>query len=186
MVKQGNYALRKLSKSDLPQILDWRNDPVVRQNMYTDHVITVEEHVRWFEGLAQRKDQVHLVCEYAGQPIGVINFVQIDPQHQRAYWGFYMDPSLPPGRGAAMEFLALEYAFSVLHLRKLCCEVFSFNEGVIKLHKKFGFQQEGLYRYHVIKSGQPEDVVFLALFPEDFLPLKDKLQRVCFRQRKAS
>ena len=40
-----------------------------------------------------------------------------------------------------MEFFALDYAFLTLKIRKLCCEVFTFNSGVIKLHEKFGFDQ---------------------------------------------
>jgi RimJ/RimL family protein N-acetyltransferase len=81
-----------------------------------------------------------------------------------------------------MEYLALEYAFTSLDLRKLCCEVFSFNSPVVKMHQKFGFQQEGLYRGHILKSGQPEDVIALALFAEEWAQIKQRMERVCFRR----
>jgi RimJ/RimL family protein N-acetyltransferase len=45
-----------------------------------------------------------------------------------------------------MEALALEYAFSVLGLHKLCCEVLEFNKPVLGLHKKFGFEEEGFFK----------------------------------------
>jgi RimJ/RimL family protein N-acetyltransferase len=63
-----------------------------------------------------------------------------------------------------MEFFALDYAFLILKIRKLCCEVFTFNGGVIKLHEKFGFIQEGRFIEHYLKNGKYEDIVCLAKF----------------------
>lgn len=63
-----------------------------------------------------------------------------------------------------MEFFALDYAFTSLAIRKLCCEVFVFNTGVIKMHEKFGFLHEGRFSEHYIKNGKPEDIVCLAKF----------------------
>jgi UDP-4-amino-4,6-dideoxy-N-acetyl-beta-L-altrosamine N-acetyltransferase len=180
-VKQG-YSLRKMEKSDLAMVLAWRNQPLVRENMYTDHVISPDEHARWFEGIHSRTDMLHFVCEYQGKPFGIINFVGIDPRNGKALWGFYLGDTKSPGRGAAMEFLAIEYAFTVLKLRKLCCEVFAFNEPVIKMHLKFGFQQEGLYHAHVMKSGHPEDVAALALFSHDWANIRPRMEKICFRK----
>lgn len=45
-----------------------------------------------------------------------------------------------------MECLALNYAFYCLNLHKLSCEVLAFNTNVIKLHQKFGFKIEGVFR----------------------------------------
>jgi RimJ/RimL family protein N-acetyltransferase len=42
------------------------------------------------------------------------------------------------------------------------------NEPVWKLHQKFGFQQEALFRAHVIKAGQPVDVMGLGLLAGDW------------------
>jgi len=63
-----------------------------------------------------------------------------------------------------MEFFSLDYAFLTLKIRKLCCEVFTFNGGVIKLHEKFGFVQEGRFVEHYKKNEGYEDIVCLAKF----------------------
>jgi UDP-4-amino-4,6-dideoxy-N-acetyl-beta-L-altrosamine N-acetyltransferase len=182
MFEFNGYILRSIEEKDLPMVLEWRNKESVRNNMYTDHVISFEEHRKWFSGLQGRKDQIHLICECSGLTIGVVNFVQINPAFQRAFWGFYLGGEQPPGRGVAMEYVALEFAFTELKLRKLCCEVIAFNEGVLKLHKKFGFQEEGLYRQHIIKQGKVEDVVSLALFASAWQEQKTKLHKICFRR----
>ena len=183
MFKMNSYSLRQLEESDLPLILEWRNDETVRKNMYTDHIITIEEHKLWYANLNQRNDQLYFICECNEKPIGVVNFVQLDLHNHCAYWGFYLGGEQPPGRGAAMDYIALEYAFSIMKLCKLCCEVFIFNKGVIKLHQKFGFHEERVLKAHVIKAGQPEDVVSLALLSSDWESKKNKLLRLCFRQK---
>ncbi len=53
-------------------------------------------------------------------------------------------------------------------LRKLWCEVLMTNETVWKLHQKFGFRQEALFRAHVVKAGVPIDVMGLGLLAEDW------------------
>ena len=58
--------------------------------------------------------------------------------------------------------------FKALGLRKLWCEVLASNEPVWKLHQKFGFQREALLRAHVIKGGQPQDVIGLGLLADEW------------------
>ena len=41
--------LRDLHLNDLSLILEWRNSPKVRKNMYSQHEITIKEHLKWWE-----------------------------------------------------------------------------------------------------------------------------------------
>ena len=59
MFEMNGYSLRQLEEPDLPIILEWRNDESVRKNMYTDHIISIEEHKRWYANLTQRNDQLY-------------------------------------------------------------------------------------------------------------------------------
>ncbi len=183
----NGFALREMAEDDLEMVLAWRNLEMVRANMYTDHVISLEEHRKWFAHAKQDPKTVYLICERHGIPIGVVNFVEIDRKNNKAYWGFYLgDEEGPRGRGSAMEFLALEYAFDVLNLHKLCAEVFSFNQPVIRLHSKFGFKAEGCFRRHILKNGQYEDIVPIALFREEWKENRDRMKIICFRTRDRS
>jgi UDP-4-amino-4,6-dideoxy-N-acetyl-beta-L-altrosamine N-acetyltransferase len=182
MAQAHEFRLRDMVEEDLETVLEWRNQSWIRANMYTDHVISLDEHRAWFSRAKLDPAAVYLVCECNGKPIGCVNFVHIDRGNHKAFWGFYLgEENGPKGRGSAMEFLALEYAFGPLDLRKLCAEVFSFNDKVVSLHGKFGFQQEGLYRQHVLKDGQYQDVVAIALFRDDWMLLREKMEKICFR-----
>lgn len=184
MQENPEFGLREMRESDLALVLGWRNAERIRANMYTDHVISMEEHRAWFARTQPDPTTVNLICEHYGIPIGLVNFVQIDRKNGKAFWGFYLgEEQGPRGRGSAMEFLALDFAFTDLDLRKLCCEVFSFNQPVVRLHEKFGFREEGCFRKHVLKNGAFEDVVALAIFREDWDANRERMAKLCFRNK---
>lgn len=139
-------VLRAIDATELELMREWRNSPAVRENMYTRHEISREEHLSWWARTQQRQDQEYFMYEFDGVPSGIVGFTQIDPVNANATWAFYASPLAPKGTGSRMEYLALEHAFTVLKLNKLCCEVLAFNEAVIKLHKKFAFSVEGIFR----------------------------------------
>ena len=181
MLKYSDIHLRAMAGEDLEIIRQWRNSDRVRINMYSDHVISPEEHANWFNRAMRDNSARYLICEINNRPVGFVSFTNIVPMHNRCSWAFYLgETDVPRGAGAAMEFIALNYSFEELGIRKLCCEVFTFNAGVIKLHEKFGFIQEGKFVKHHVKNGNYEDIVTLALFKENWDEGKSTLKDKCF------
>ena len=43
-----NVQMRPLADGDRDRLLAWRNQPEVARWMYSDHVISPDEHARWF------------------------------------------------------------------------------------------------------------------------------------------
>ncbi|MEH1867859.1 MAG: UDP-4-amino-4,6-dideoxy-N-acetyl-beta-L-altrosamine N-acetyltransferase [Nostoc sp.] len=181
MPKREEYRLRTLEKSDLEQLLEWRNSDRIRANMYNDQIINMDEHRKWFENHSNNESVIYKIFEFQCRPVGVVNVIQIDMRNKKCYWAFYLgDTNVPRGSGAVMEFLFLEYTFEVLQIRKLCCEVFAFNISTIKLHKKFGFTEEGCFKQHIFKNGKYEDVISMALLQDEWIINKPKIEIVCF------
>lgn len=170
--------LRDIKQEELSLMLAWRNAPSVRANMYTRHVITLEEHSAWWMRIQQRTDHKYFMYEYHQQPLGIVGYTSIDAVSQNSSWAFYANPEAPKGTGSKMEFLALEKAFNDLHLHKLYCEVLAFNTPVIKLHHKFGFITEGIFREHHRFESEFVDVHRLALLADEW-----KLQRTGIHEK---
>lgn len=182
MHRRDDYRLRPLEEGDRDRVLAWRNSDRVRVNMYTDHLISADEHARWFTGALVDERSRYLIFEGGQRALGFVSFTAMAPVHGRCTWAFYLgETDLKPGTGSVMEFLALDHAFTALGMRKLCCEVFAFNAGVVRLHERFGFQHEGLLRQHYRKGDRYEDVVVMARFaehwPSDRVALAGKLFR---------
>lgn len=164
----NSISIRKLKKEDLELVLQWRNEPSVRNNMYTNHIISVEEHSAWFEKCQSDKSIITLIFERNMIPAGMISFSKINDVQGTAEWAFYSGNTTIRGVGTLMELCALRYAFNKLSLRKLCCEVLSFNESVIKFHKKFGFQVEGIKKRHYLRGKEVFDIYQLAIFKDEW------------------
>lgn len=162
--------LRDICPEDKDMIFKWRNLPEVAKYMYTDHVIAYDEHLHWFERILQEDASQYWIIQCDGEDIGLANIYDLDKTNNRCYWAFYIASPNVRGKGVGsyVEYTILEYVFTELCLNKLCCEVLGFNEAVVNMHKKFGFQQEGIFRQHRWKNGVAMDVVCLAILREEW------------------
>lgn len=155
---------RDLSPKESEQVLAIRNDPEVRNNMYTDHEIGLAEHDRWMERTIGRDDVDMSAVVFEGRIAGAVGLTAIAPAHGRAEWAFYLAREVHgKGLGSALEFKFLNWAFAERRLHKLNCEVLSFNTAVIALHKKFGFREEGVRRDHICRDDEWIDTVLLGM-----------------------
>ena len=166
----ASVQLRPIEDADKDRLLAWRNSPEVSAFMYSDHQITADEHARWFAGVHGDPRRLYWVIQVDGAPAGLANLYDIDRAQGRASWAYYLaDPAVRgKGVGGYVEFWMIEQAFTALGLRKLWCEVLASNEPVWKLHQKFGFKQEAVFRAHVVKGGQPQDVIGLGLLADEW------------------
>jgi UDP-4-amino-4,6-dideoxy-N-acetyl-beta-L-altrosamine N-acetyltransferase len=139
-------TLREMTADDVEMIRNWRNHPDVSRFMYNRHEITHTEHVAWWAKVKEDKTKRNLIYERSGVALGFVGFYDIDTANNSSKWGFYAAPTAPLGSGVFVEFLALRYAFKSLKLNKLVGEVLAFNTRAIRLHKEFGFVEEGLLR----------------------------------------
>ena len=162
--------LTDLAEEHRWQLLDWRNDPDVARYMYQSDPITREVHDAWFTRLLEAPDHLGWAVVMDDKPVGAAFVSRIDTGNRHAFWAFYLADPATRGRGvgSAVEYLVLEKAFTELKLHKLCCEVLSFNQAVVTMHKKFGFVEEGLLREHRRRDGEWLDVHVLAMFEHEW------------------
>lgn len=161
-------SLKEMTPSHLELVLAWRNQFFVRSVMYQDEEITFEQHRNWFTAIQADHTKQVKVFYFDDQPMGVVQ-ISVDEQNKRAEWGVYIGESQAPrGIGKLMGYLAIEYIFQQLSVRKLCAEVLSINAKSIHYHKKLGFQVEGNLKEHILKENRSIDVILMSLFPKDW------------------
>jgi UDP-4-amino-4,6-dideoxy-N-acetyl-beta-L-altrosamine N-acetyltransferase len=137
--------VRPAHHDDLPMLLFWRNHPNVRTFMFSQHEIGFEEHAAWFAKANQDTTRSLLVVEDRDQPLGYVQFANVAPGGI-ADWGFYARPEAPRGSGRKLGRAALDHAFTVLGLHKVCGQAIASNAASIALHQKLHFRQEGVLR----------------------------------------
>lgn len=185
-----NFLLRNVcvctsaQQNDLLQI---RNKENVRRSMYTDRIITLEEHLRYVNTLRNDHSQLlYAVLSNDRSVVGALSFSQIDRLHKKCDWAFYLDEEVRGGVGSALEVFALNYVFEILEFEKLNCEILQTNRVVVDMHLKFGFVEEGFRRANIIKNGTRVGVHFLGITrgewlagrPGVLLRIADKLRNI--------
>jgi len=165
-----------MTESDLRQVLDWRNDERIRRAMYTDHVISWDEHRAWFARVAEAETSLHYVFEIKERAVGVVNVTQLDRTNSRCVWGFYIGASdAPRGSGSAMGWLALDHIIEALGFHKIVGEALADNQDSIKFHLRLGFDQEGCLKEHVLKNGAYTDVITFGLLEHKWKAIRGDL-----------
>lgn len=178
-------SLRDIREKDEEMIREWRNRPEVAKYMFTDHEISKEEHQRWFQHILSQDSCRYWIIVEAETDVGLACVTNLDPVHRSASWAFYIASPEFRGRGIGymVEYYLLKYVFENLAYNRLCCEVLVTNEAALRLHKRFGFHEERLLKGHVIKAGQPTDVVTLAMSREEWTSGKLRIEEM-LRQKK--
>jgi len=163
-------TLHPLRREDGPRVLAWRNSDAVAPYMYSDALISEDDHARWLDAALTQPDRCYWIIRLDDAPVGLANLARIDLRNRRCEWAYYLAEPAVRGRGVgqAVEFALLAHVFETLNLNKLWCEVFLDNEVVWRLHERFGFIREALLRDHVVKQGPPKDVVGLGLLARDW------------------
>lgn len=169
MSPRERFRLRPLVEADLDLVLEWRNKPRIREMMYTDHVISREEHRGWYETIKDAPSSVYLILEHLGRPLGLTNFTGIDRAARSCLWGFYLgEDDRPRDAGTMLGLLSLNYAFETLALREVCGEVIEFNERSRALFERLGFTPAHRLPKRIRRKGVDRDVLVFTLTADDW------------------
>ncbi len=176
--------LTPIEENDIELIRNWRNSKEVSSYMYSEDEITSNQQKKWFDKAQKDETSKYWIIWYDNKPLGLASLTQINKTLNSCYWAFYLgDTSVRgAGIGGKVEYRVLEYVFEELKLHKLRCEVFTFNDKVIKMHEKFGFRREAYYREHCYKNGSYQDVVGLAMTENEWNILKDGMYAKVYRR----
>ncbi len=165
----SDEIFRPIVADDLTLILEWRNHPDVRRFMYTQHKISMAEHLKWFSLVDKDSSRNPMIYEKQGVPVGFASF-SLTVCEATADWGFYIAPDAPKGAGRQLGTAALNYAFGELSLHKVCGQAIEYNDRSIRYHKSLGFKQEGLLREQYFDGKNHHAIVCFGMLRHEWFP----------------
>ncbi len=152
----------RLSNREKGLVRNWRNHKEIRQWMYTDHKISVQEHKKFLKSLRGNKKSLYWLvqCKENRDYVGVI-YLKVDSKNRNAYLGLYACPGL---KGIGLELIKLlkTIAFRKMKLHTLKLETMTTNKRALKLFKQTGFRVEGQLKQIVYKSGRYFDLIVMG------------------------
>lgn len=170
--------LRALEPVDLNRLYRWENDTSiwsVSGTMAPFSRFVLEEFVNQAHQDIYTNKQLRLMIELKyvrendhydeSKSIGCVDIFEFDPRNRRAGLGILIADRADRGKGYATEalHLVIEYAFQVLDLHQLYCNVRIDNESSLALFKKHGFEITGLKQDWIHENGRYIDEYVLQL-----------------------
>ena len=166
-----NINLRALEPSDLELLYQWENNMEIWEVSNTLAPFSRYVLKQYLENAHQdnfEAKQLRLVIELTSKqtPIGLIDLFDYDPFHQRAGIGILIHNPSDRSKGLASEALETfcNYAFEVLCLHQLYCNITSDNLSSIKLFKNAGFQTAGIKKEWIKNPKGYTDEILLQRF----------------------
>jgi UDP-4-amino-4,6-dideoxy-N-acetyl-beta-L-altrosamine N-acetyltransferase len=158
-------SLQSVQDEHFHLLFNWRNQAGIRNFMFSSEKITLDQHQEWFKLIKNNKKKIVKIFYYDGVPQGVVIFTDIDLFNKRCNWGIYLgNEDAPKGLGTVMGYLALDFIFKQMEIRKVCAEILEFNQRSISYHQKLGFHLEGNLKQHVVRQENYYNVILMALF----------------------
>lgn len=165
-------SFRKIEKSDLEMIMNWRNHERILKNSRDRRVLTMEDQLKWFQRISgSGNDDMYIVLK-DGAPIGVCGLGRINRQDRTAeityYLGVQQNPAMDVAIGIEVYAFLKKKGFNDYHFHRLHGEVFGFNKGGLRLALHCGFKNEGVKRQSVFWDGQHWDSIMVGLLAEEY------------------
>jgi hypothetical protein len=176
MLKGKKVTLHLPEEKHLKKMLEWRNDPNLRQFFREYRELSYEHQVKWWKDKALSDDSwQYFVMKPNGEDkiIGVIGLVYIHPIYKTAEFAISIGDENYRNGGFGSDALRtiIKYGFEELNLNRIWCEVYS-NNKAIDVYRHIGFKDEGLLRQTVYKNGQYHDSYILGMLKDEWQKTK--------------
>ncbi len=134
--------LRRLHADDTDIVLRWRNASDVARQMFS-FPPTREQHIEWFETYSQQSDRIEFVILERDRPVGTVGLSRIDLGSRDAEFGILIGEPEFRGKGVATRAsrVVLDFAFSVLGLRRVHLRMYEDNEAAGRMYHRLGFRK---------------------------------------------
>lgn len=132
-----------MESSDIGDLFEWRNHPVIRENSFGTNVISLNEHERWFKKkIKDPGSKIYIACCGDGK-IGMIRF---DDHGDVIKVNVMLNPDfLNKGFGSKIIKLGIEKLTSEIKLDKhIVAEIKNDNMASIRAFQKVGFKESHL------------------------------------------
>ena len=169
-MSEAQVRLRPHTEADLPNYVEWLNDPEVTQFTQIEGPLTLEDEREWFQRVnAPDSNTRSRAIEVNGRHIGNCA-LHLYESGEMAGFGIIIGDKTQWSKGygsAALRDL-LRIGFEEMGLQRIHLTALGGNSRGIRCYEKCGFRHEGLRRRHFLKRGKWCDVVCMGILREEW------------------
>lgn len=169
MNENHSVSLRPLTENDTANIVKWRNSDSVRKNLYTQTILTSEQHLNYYRNTVQAGKCVQYIISVIENgknlDIGTAFIKNIDWANRKGEFGMFIGENSFRGKGYAAPVVQkiLEIAFSKLMLHRVYLSVMADNVPAIKTYERAGFLREGRLQDDYLRNDGFIDIIVMGI-----------------------
>lgn len=172
-MKKKFVYLRAIEDNDLPQLMNWRNNPEFRKYFRETNEINVAKQNKWFE-MINSPDSNHkmfaIVDSENNYLLGACGLCYIDWINRSADFSIYIgykDIYIDNKYSIDAAKLMIEYGFNVLNLHRLWAEIYSIDDAKKSFFDKLNFTLDGELRQTYWYNSKWHNSLFYSLLSDD-------------------
>ena len=162
--------LRKITINDSEIIVKWRNSPSVKENLYSQDDLTIEQHINYFHKYIDAGLIHQFIIIVDDIPCGTSFLKNIDLASKRAEFGIFIGESSYRGKGVgkAVTKKTIEYGFKELDLKSIYLTVLKNNITALRSYETVGFKVTKTIHDGYSRNGVFFDVVEMEINTNDY------------------
>ncbi len=173
MLREGQFRIRMMEKTDLPFITSVRTSEHVQNNVGVVLFTNEQNQQKWFDKVISDPTQLYAIFEIlegnGWMPLGYLRITEIDHKNKSmCVGGDIIAEESGKGYGKEMYRLILKLGFDVWGMHRLWLLVLQNNERARRLYRKMGFVEEGMQRESIYKNGQYENYVLMSILEGEY------------------
>lgn len=178
----NNHTFRFRNVLETPytmQLLAWRNQKYVRENMVDDGIISVESHKQYLERLRTREDQKVFIAFYDDEPVAVMTFRFNEGNIESGSYVIH-EEDLNKGFGVITGYARFEYIFGKMPDGKMQTVILEHNKKNIGLQSNFGCVLE---KTEIIEKtdGTREKAFVYTMTKDQWAKQRERIQKLIAR-----
>ena len=170
-MSEAQVRVRAITEADLPDYVEWLNDPKVTQfTQIESGGVTLEGEREWLAHIsAPDCRERHWAIEAGGRHIGNCA-LHLHESGEMAGFGIIIGDKTHWGKGCGSAALreVLRIGFQEMNLQRIHLTALGGNARAVHCYEKCGFRREGVRRRHFLKRGKWEDVVCMGILREEW------------------
>lgn len=161
---------RKIEKTDLEIIMDWRMRPDITRYMNTDPKLTIEKQRKWYEKICSEKDSFYWIVECDGNACGLASLVEWDKINSVIHTGVYIAEKKYRTLHNIVDMNMNLYAYAIekIGVNRISIEILHHNVGQIKWAPRLGAKGEGILRQAIKKNNEYYDIYIFSILSNEW------------------
>jgi len=169
--------LRPLINEDFIFFYKWHNDANIRfQTAMHPYPVSEPNEREWFDkaiaDISNKRFIFTVVFKETGEPIGYFQLTEVNFINKNAMLGIVIGEDEYRGQGLGKEImeLGIDYGIKNLGLLKISLDVINENLNAVRLYKKLGFIEEGVFKNQFFFDGKFYNIVRLSFMHSNLEP----------------